>query len=217
MPDAGNLFEAVSYQAPKGQSHIKVRGMPVRAAWAHMQGFLETWTEATLLDHAIGLTVEDTMWVPADICDVCIGEAQALFGLGTPPDPQTRGWTLPPDRLADAIEFAMSDVRWPRQKIGPIRLHFAYRFNWRKWRDGLPPPLSTWRHGISSIGFCFTGRALAVSPGFTFPVPYESEEFRRFLADLRAALPFDLKPNHFSRMLVNTRSGGIRHRRLSGV
>ncbi len=210
------MFEAVSYHLPKSRSfHQAAKGKP-RAAWEKIEQMLATMGNDVQLSANISLSVDPaSAWVDADVASACLDDARRLFGPERDPSQVGKSWDLAPEHLPAAMEFAFSDVRWPRQKIGPISLRFAYHFNWRDFPGALPATILDWNRGTCFVMVTFSRGACSVAPSLVFPVPYEDAAFHAFIERLGPMLPFEIKPQYFRRMLVNPKSGATRHLRLA--
>ncbi|GGY18108.1 hypothetical protein GJV26_24605 [Massilia dura] len=145
----------------------------------------------------------------------CLDDARRRFGIERNPDESGKSWELGAEWLEEAIEFALSDERWPRQKAGPLSLFAAYHFNWRDLSNEFPEPLASRDRGTCSVMLNLHRRALSVAPFFIFPMAYESPAFQPFVDRLAAALPFEIKSRHLRRMLVNPKNGATRYLRLA--
>lgn len=209
------MFEAVSYRLPKSVSfHQAVKGKP-RPALARIQDMLAAMAANLQLGHHITLDVDPPgEWTDAAVATACLEEARERFGIEGNPREQLKRWHLDPAQLEAAIAFALSDERWPRQQCGPLTLSFAYHFNWRDFSREFPEPLASWQHCTCLLLLNFQRRALSVAPDLVFPLPYESAAFQPFVDRLGASLPFEIKPKHFRRMLVNPKNGATRFLRL---
>jgi hypothetical protein len=210
------MFEAVSYDLPKSVSfHQAAKGKP-RRALAQIREMLATMADDIQISQRNNLWVNPpSEWTDATVANACLDQARAKFGVESNPHERGASWDLAPEQLDAAIAFALSDDQWPKQKVGPLNLIFAYHFNWRDFSKDFPQPLASWQRGTCTLMLNFHRRALAVAPNFVFPVPYEGAEFGAFVERLRAAVPFEMKEKHFRRMLVNPENGAIRHRRLA--
>ena len=210
------MFEAVHYQLPKSVSfHQATKGKPRQAEKA-IRAMLAALADDVQLHPAMELRIDPPAeWTDAAVAHACLAEARAQFGADGDPHEAAGTWTLDPDQLDAAIEFALSDERWPKQALGPIALHFSWHFNWRDFPKTFPEPLASWQRGTCSLMLSFHGRGLRVAPSFVFPVAYEDPAFQQFVDRLGALAPFTINPRHFRRMLVNPKTGGIRYLKLT--
>ncbi|MBB3219429.1 hypothetical protein [Pseudoduganella umbonata] len=210
------MFEAVFYQLPKSVSfHQAVKGRP-REAFGRIREMLASMAVSVQLGHSIALNVDPpSEWTDAAVAAACLDEARRRFGLERNPGESGKSWQLGIECFEDAVEFALSDERWPRQTVGPLSLHVSYHFDWRDFSNEFPEPLASWERGTCTLGLNFHRRALSVGPSLIFPVPYESAAFQPFLDRLTAALPFEIKHKHLRRMLVNPKNGAIRYLHLA--
>jgi hypothetical protein len=168
------------------------------------------------LNPSITLRVDSpSEWTETAVATACLDAARRRFGMERNPHDSSQGWELGAECLEDAIEFALSDEQWPKQKVGPLTLYIAYHFNWREFSNDFPEPLASWKRGTCYIMLNFHRRALSVAPSLIFPMPYESVEFQPFVNRLEAALPFEINRKHLRRMLVNPKNGATRYLRLT--
>lgn len=211
------MFEAVFYQLPKSVSfHQAVKGKP-RDAVEKIQKMLASMAVDVQLGHSISLSVNGPgQWTDAAVAAACLDEARRRFGMEAQHHDACKSWELDTNRFDEAVEFALSDAQWPRQKLGPLNLHAAFHFNWRDFSNEFPEPLASWQRGTCSIMLNFHRRSLSVAPSLVFPMPYESPAFQPFLDRLAADLPFEIKRKHLRHMLVNPSTGAIRFRLAAG-
>ena len=210
------MFEAVSYHLPKSRSFQQATKGKPRHALARIRQMLGALACDPQIRVSVSLSVDSpSEWLDAAVALACIEEARQLFGPEDDPSQQAKKtWDLAPALGEAAMEFALSDERWPRQQSGPIHLFVSYHFNWLSFPAELPEPLASWQHGTCLLLLNFNRRSLQVAPRFVFPVPYESVAFQEFITRLSDAAPFDIKPKYFRRMLVNPKNGAIRELRV---
>lgn len=210
------MFEAVFYQLPKSVSfHQATKGKP-REALRKIREMLTSMAADVQVNPSITLRVDSpSEWTETAVATACLDEARRRFGMERNPHDSSQDWELGAECLEDAIEFALSDEQWPKQKVGPLTLYIAYHFNWREFSNDFPEPLASWKRGTCDIMLNFHRRALSVAPSLIFPIPYESLEFQPFVDRLEAALPFEINRKHLRRMLVNPKNGATRYLRLT--
>lgn len=210
------MFEAVFYQLPKSVSFQQAAKGKPREALRKIREMLTSMATDVQLHPSITLRVSPpSEWTETAVATACLDDARRRFGMERNPHDSSQGCQLGTECLEDAIEFALSDKQWPKQKVGPLALHLTYHFNWRDFSNDFPEPLASWKRGTCGISLNFRRRGLSVAPSLIFPMPYESPEFQPFVARLEAMLPFEINRNHLRRMLVNPKNGATRYRRLA--
>lgn len=205
---AHHIGERVLYAPPKSvafghQSRVR----DPRRAWPMVAGFMDAFALGRLAP-GIGL---DCYGVDESnneiVVEERISEARRLFGPEKNPSTaprHTRTWELQPEQLAVAIGFALDDDKWPKQELGPVRLHFRYHFLWRdlldfaSWQDVTELPLiDAW----SSLGVSLGSQRVFLQPRLVFPLDYYSVELASFLMRIEEYIPFRLRDQYFKRWL----------------
>lgn len=201
--------EWVVYGPPKSVSfgHHSVPRDP-RKTWPTVEAFLRK------LDHLeLGHTVElicneGGKWTDVAVAERRISEAQSVFGLALNPQDRNPRWKISASQLSVAIQFALDDDKYPKQQMGPTRLHFYYRFRWPEFEKrpywtgkGDTRP----RH--SSLGVSVGGRSMFLQPTFVFPAPWHSELLREFITQVEERVPFRFRDQYFKRSLPPKKSG----------
>lgn len=211
MQTSGELEEWVLYRAPKSVSFgHQSKPREARRCWPVIQRFLaELTTQSSLGDRIIlgceggsGGTQTDFAHMPrAD-------EARLQFGPETSEPRYFPQWKLDPSQLEVAIQFALDDDKFPKQKIGPTTLYFSYSFSWVEFQGHLRnAEKEDARTRASSLGIHVGGGGIFLQPHFIFPAPWTSEALKAFVARIEPLMPFRLRDQYFQRMMPIKGSG----------
>jgi hypothetical protein len=194
--------ERLVYHPPKFAAFgHQARIRDARAAWNATEAFLNKWTVYQLSPQ---IRLDCYGQQPSTDSAVSLARIEAArrqFGKESNPssDPRhTKSWPLKPERLVEAIAFALDDDKWPRQALGPTSLHFWYTFQWRDLPSVPEQP--------SHFGIFLGNQRAFLQPTLVFPAAYDAPSLRAFLTKLEDALPFRLRNQYFKRWFASQKS-----------
>lgn len=201
--------EWVVYHPPKSVSfgHSSVPRDP-RKAWPIVEKFLRGLQKVEL-GHSVELTcLEGGKWTDISVAERRIGDARNLFGLPLNPEDPNPRWKISEVQLPSAIRFALDDDKFRKQQMGPVSLHFHYRFHWPEFeqRPYWSGKRET-RRKDSSLGLSMGGKSLFLQPAFVFPAPWTSDHLREFIARLEPMVPFRFRDQYFQRWIPPKKTG----------
>lgn len=207
------IRDEVIYQPPKASSfgHATIPRDP-KKGWLKTLAFLETLTESSLPREA-DLTIRShAKWTDVEVTRRCLEEATAQFGPATRVDGElTSSWSIPVNRVHEAVNFALLDLSRPPQELGPTWLGFSYDFWWKP--HAALPALQRPGEG-SNIGIIHGGRRLFLQPTFRFPFEAASPLLTDFIAHVQPHLPFRLRESYFKQLLASAAGKAPRVRKL---
>ena len=145
---------------------------------------------------------------------------RAQFGREKDDAHVVRSWNLSEELLPQAVEVALENDRWPRQKMGPIELHFSYNFTWARLGTSDALPGQDWSFAPQSprgsmLGIVIGARPLFLQPAFLLPYTWQSDELREYLGALEEALGFKFRDGWFQHIIAAKQPGRLRYRRVS--
>jgi len=198
--------EWVVYHPPKSVAFgHQSRPRDPRLALPIAEKFLNEWAQ-----YLLGDRIELTCHELADRTSSPVGlarlaEARQRFGPELPTSPRYPTfprWELDKTQLQSAIQFALDDDKFPKQKDGPTTLRLAYYFTW-KLSDWIRefPPAGDGRDSTSHVGLTIGGQRLFVQPFIVFPLPWDSPMLHAMLARLEPTIPFRFRDQYFARWL----------------
>jgi hypothetical protein len=203
------IQEWVTYQPPKSVSfgHQSTPRDP-RNAWSQLQQFL-----AAVSELEIGHLTTLICCFASEQTDSCVAEcrieaARKLFGPERDVPKVFPYWELSEAQLATAIDFALDDDQFPKQELGPVNLHFYYRFLWPDF-ERLPywPTQGDTRKRQSIIGVTMGSNRLFLQPHFVFPAPWHSAVLQDFLRQIEKTVPFRFGDQYFKRWIPKVAKG----------
>jgi len=210
------IIEWVVYHPPKSvafghQSRIH----DPRGAWSMTERFLTSLTELTL-GHLVELTCYGpNSWTDTAVAMERITEARGIFGQEVNSSEIHPRWKISESQLQSAIQFALDDDKFPKQQMGPTRLHVYYRFLWNEfeklpWQTNNTEP----QDRMSRLGVIIGNKGSFLQPHFIFPAPWHSDFLRDFITKLEPIIPFRFRDQYFRRALLSVRGPRMRGRSL---
>jgi hypothetical protein len=191
--------EWVVYQLPKSVSHGQAsRIRDPRKAWPAVQKFMTALTRSTLGPH---VTLTCLRTEPREVAAARIEEARRCFGPETEHG-QTSVWRLSAAQLTSAIDFALDDDKFPRQKFGPSLVTFSYRFFWKAFDRDATEVNGAGRDPASSVLVVTVGqRRTFLQPHFVYLAAWNAPSLRDFIDRSEPLVPFQFRDQCFKRWL----------------
>jgi hypothetical protein len=213
MTDA--VREWVVYQPPKSAAfgHNSKPRDP-RLVWPKVETFLSGLADVELGRISELICDGPSKWTDAQIATVRMAEARQLMGREAERSTPDSCWKLSESQIAPAVQFALDDDKFPKQEMGPTRLHVCYSFLWPEF-ERLPYWMAKGetRRPNSDLGVTVGSGRLFLQPAFVFPAPWNSEILRNFITHIGQIVPFRFRDQYFKRWLPPR--GSAQGRRLN--